>query len=128
MAEKTLEQLRAAVDRFPETVTAKLRAVAFRTSRNVYARAKQNLIAQQKTPARNLANAMEIEEQADKKQFLVRSEAPTDQPENLPVWIERGTSNMQARPYMRPAQDAEEPNFIKEMSAAALSVAERELT
>ncbi len=122
-----LAELRAKVDRFPEAVTAALRARAWTTSRIVWTDAKRRLLAQRKTPAHALADALVVLEDAAKKEFLVRSEAPPGQPANLPIWIERGTRFMQARPYMRPAADSAEARYKSDMIAAATQVAEREL-
>jgi hypothetical protein len=122
-----LAELRAAVDRFPAAVTAALRASAWQTSRRVFADAKRRLLAQQKTPAHALADAMQVLEDPAKKQFLVLAQAPAGQPANLPIWIERGTRFMRARPYMRPAADGAQARYKADMTAAATQVATREL-
>ncbi len=122
-----LAELRAKVDRFPAAVTAALRARAWTTSRIVWADARRRLLAQRKTPAHALADAMRVLEEPAKKQFLVLSQAPAGQPANLPIWIERGTRFMRARPYMRPAADAAEARYKGDMIAAATAVATREL-
>jgi hypothetical protein len=122
-----LKEMREAVDRLPATVTASLRAVAWRSSRNIYAKAKALLVAQQKTPSRKLANAMEIIEDAEKKRFEVISHPPGDQPANLPIWNEHGTRFMRARPYMRPALDSEQATYHSEMQQASQRAAEEAL-
>ena len=107
--------MKAAVEQLPKAVTAALRAVAFRVSRSVYADAKQRLIAQQKTEARALANEIHVNERENAKAFDVVSDAPADQPANLPIWIEFGTIHMRARPYMRPALDAAQDGYKREV-------------
>lgn len=115
--------MRKAVEQLPRAVTLALRAVAFRVSRTVYADAKQRLIAQQKTPSRKLANAMHIEEHESEKAFEVISDAPSDQPANLPTWIEFGTVKMEARPYMRPALDHANAGYRRDMETASIEAA-----
>lgn len=124
---KGLTEMRSAVSDLPRTVTAALRAVAWRKSRDVYATAKALLIAQQKTPSRKLANAMEIVEVEEKKKFLVISHPPSDQPANLPIWNEHGTRFMTARPYMRPALDEHSQSYRAEMEAASTKAAREAL-
>lgn len=138
-----LAELRRAVDRFPDAVTAQLRSVAWRTSRRVMERAKDKVAVDTGYTKDNIY----ILEEPDKKQFTV--EAGTDRPRvkfmvrkgtrtgrvhtqrvtlnMLPVWLEHGTIHMAARPFMRPAADAEYPRYAQEMRAAAEAVAEKEL-
>jgi HK97 gp10 family phage protein len=118
-----MREMRQAVEQLPQAVTLALRAVAFRVSRDVYADAKRLLIVQQKTDARNLANEMHIEEHASEKAFEVIADAPSDQPANLPTWLEFGTWKMAARPFMRPALDAANAGYKREMEQASIDAA-----
>lgn len=123
-----LATLRRQIDRFPETVTAKLRAVAWRKAREVKAIAAR-LAPKDTVPPRSQHNeghphigeSIVIIEDADNKQFLVRPETPW-QP-NLGLWLERGTVHMSARPFMRPAGDQVEGSYRSEMEAAAKEAA-----
>jgi len=134
-----LQQLRANIERFPKEVTARLRSVAFRTSREVMARA-QALVPVDTGWTRD---HIHIIEDAAHKQFLVSD--GSDRPQvrialhtstrsgrmhtqkvtlnMLPNWIEYGTVKMRARPFMRPAADAVLPSYRAEMIAVATQTA-----
>lgn len=120
-----LEELKRAIDQLPADVTAALRAVAFRKSREAMAIAKSMLRSKLKTPAHKLIDNIEIIENAEKKEFVVISQAPDDQPANLPLWVERGTRHMAARPYIRPAGDAINESYKSESLKAAESVVDK---
>jgi HK97 gp10 family phage protein len=123
-----LAALRSAIDRLPNEVTARLRAVAWRKSREVKDIAR-GLAARNDSPDRgrlntgepHLADSIVIIEDAEHKQFRVEPDTPWNP--NLGLWIERGTVKMQARPFMRPAGDAVDPSYKREMMQAAESVA-----
>lgn len=117
-----LSELKQAIERLPAEVTAALRAVAWRKSREAMAIAKSTLRSKLKTPAHKLIDNIEVIENADKKEFVVISQAPDDQPANLPLWVERGTVHMAARPYMRPAGDAIDASYKSESLKVAESV------
>lgn len=130
-----LKELKASVDKLPDTVTAALRSVAWRTSRSVMDKAKQ-LVPVDTGYTRDHIHVVEF---PDEKLFVVN--AGTDAPRvsialhrskrsgrthtqrvtqnNLPLWLERGTRFMRARPFMRPAADASEDQYKREMVATA---------
>jgi len=114
-----LDEMRRAVDQLPATVTAALKTVAKRSAQRIEGDAARRLRSQQKTEAHALADAITITEDVPNKQYIVTSKAPVGQPANLPIWNEHGTSKMAARPYMRPAADAEGPVYEREVVAAA---------
>jgi len=114
-----LDEMRRAVDQLPATVTAALKTVAKRSAQRIEGDAARRLRSQQKTEAHALADAITITEDVPNKQYIVTSSAPAGQPANLPIWNEHGTSKMPARPYMRPAADAEGPTYEREVAAAA---------
>jgi len=137
-----LAALRAKVDTFPAVVTAQLRSVAWRTSRRVMEQAKAKVPVDTGYTQDNIY----VAEEPDKKLFRV--EAGTDRPRvrivthakpsgrvhtqsvtlnMLPVWLEYGTIHMAARPFLRPAADAEIDRYKAEMLAAAEGVAKQEL-
>ncbi len=122
-----LAELRAAVDRLPETVTQALRAVAWRSSRNVMAAAKANLAAKTHATGRT-GRSIRVIEEADEKRFVVIVPGDSAQPANLPMWLEYGTKHMQARAYLRPAMDAESAHYLREMARVSVDVVRKALT
>lgn len=112
------------IDQLDTVVTERLRAVAWRKSREVQARAKA-LAPRDRSTKRgshtkgqpHLADSIVVIEDAPHKQFLVRPETPWLP--NLGLWIERGTVHMRANPFMRPAGDAIEASYRREMTEAA---------
>lgn len=117
-----LAELRSAVQRLPDDVTSALKTVAHRSAKNIAGDAARLLRGQQKTDAHKLADAIEVVEDAENRQFKVFSRPPLGQPTSLTIWNEYGTSKMAARPYMRPAADHERESYVRESEAAAVSV------
>lgn len=118
-----LKELEQAIDRLPTAVTAALRAVAWRTSRAIKDRAK-SLAPRGNEPRGDLnegnphlADSIVIIEDEARKQFRIEPDTPWNP--NLGLWVERGTVKMRARPFMRPAGDAENATYQREMTAAA---------
>lgn len=118
-----LKELDAAIDKLPDAVTAALRGVAKDTAYRIQARAR--VLAPVGTEPRgkytkgqpHLRDAIEVIEQSEQKQFLVDPNTPWLP--NLALWIERGTTRMAARPFMRPAGDAENARYIADSTAVA---------
>lgn len=119
-----LSALRQAIDRLPADVTAALRTVARDTAARVQIRAGQILDSRTGGKAARIA-AITIVESAAEKQFLVIAEGAADKPPNLALFFERGTRTMAARPFMRPAADAETERYRSDLIAAASQVADR---
>lgn len=119
-----LAALRQQIERLPADVTAALRAVAWRTSRHVKERALQILNSRTNGKADRIA-AITIVEHETEKVFRVIAEGAVNKPANLALWFERGTRFMEARPFMRPAGDAEEATYRSESIKAARAVADR---
>jgi HK97 gp10 family phage protein len=119
-----LAELKRAIDAFPRTVTLALRGVAWHSARRIRTRAQQILRSKTHGTGKT-ANSIEVIE--EEKSFLVHVAGDPDRPANLPLWLERGTRHMAARPYMRPASDEEEPTYKREMEQAAIKVAEEKL-
>jgi HK97 gp10 family phage protein len=116
-----LAKLRQSIDALPRDVTAALRSVAWQTSRRVKDRARDILNARTGGKADRIAAITIVEDDAENV-FRVIAEGPSDKPANLALWFERGTRHMVARPFMRPAADAETEQFRRDMVDAALDV------
>jgi len=118
-----LADLRRQIDRFPTDVTKALRAVASVTAGRVQRRARAIVASKVKRGASVVA--ITVTDDPSHKQFLVIAEGAHDKPANLALWIERGTRFLIARPFLRPAGDAETPHYADEMMRAAERVADR---
>lgn len=125
-----LAEMRASVDRLPQDVTAKLRAIAWRTSRRVMEGMQRRLTHQDNPPlhAVKTAASVHVIEEADRKQFVVLVPGDPDRPRNLPMWLEHGTVHMRARPFQKPTEMEVEPQHQQEMVAAANAAVTEVLT
>lgn len=141
-----LETLRAAVDRFPEAVQAALKAVAKASADRIATHAAS--ILRSKTHGTGAtANSIRVLDRTADKEYVVEvpggpiptlslhrmkrsgrihTQAVTQN--NLPFWLERGTVHMAARPFLRPAADAESERYKRNMAAAAEAVGLKLLT
>ena len=113
-----MREARRTVERLPATVTARLRRAASQTATRIQGGARARLRAQTRGTGRT-ADAISVREDADGKAFAVESKAVRPAPANLPGWLEYGTSKMAARPYMRPAAEAERARYRREIQTAA---------
>ncbi len=121
-----LDELVKAVEDLPRAVTLALRAVAWQSSRKIKDRAAQLLDSQTHGTGKTAAS-IEIIDEEDKQQFVVWPKGNPDRPPNLPLWLERGTRYMTAKPYLRPAADEEDAHYKAAMLAAATRVADETL-
>ncbi len=134
-----IAELRQAIEQLPDAVTAALKEVARQTA------VRELATAQRLVPVKTgyTRDHIHIVEDVAHKQYLVV--AGTDAPEvrfswhiskrtgrghtqkvtlnMLPVWLEKGTRFMRARPFMRPASDAEQDRYRAEMDAASVATA-----
>lgn len=130
-----LTELIRSLDQWPAAETVAARQVAADTAARQQARARATLLSP--TPsllhgristAEHVADAIELVEDAPNQKFQVISKAPRGNPANLPIWIEFGTSKQAARPYMRPAADAETERYHHDLEAAVAAVAAKVFT
>lgn len=117
----------AAVQKLDTTVQAALRQVAEDTAN----RAKET--ARIKVPHDTYVtrDSIAVVPEPENRQFRVEvGTAPHNRDgrtaflPNLPLWLEYGTSKMEARPFLRPAMDAERERYIRDMAAAVTDVVE----
>lgn len=116
-----LDEVRAAVTELPRAVTLAVRAVAWRTSRRVYSSAQARLNALTHGTGETARN-LRVTEHEERKSFVVDVGPMAGRPANLPLWIERGTIKMRARPFMRPSLEAESATYIREVEDAVQRV------
>ncbi len=113
-----LKEARAAVERLPQEVVAALKAVAKQTAERIAINAAS--ILRSKTHGTGAtAASIRVLDESKYKRFTVNVPGSPEKPAQLPAWIERGTRHMAARPYLRPAGDAENERYKRDMAAAA---------
>ncbi len=115
-----LDELKAAVEQLPSQVTAALKGVAHASALRIQSRARQILTSKihGHGPDRiRTVDAIVVIEEDARKQFVVTVQNPENP--NLGLWLERGTKHMEARPFMRPAGDEEDPRYKRDSLAAA---------
>lgn len=127
VTETGMDELRKAVENLPRSVTLALRGVAWQSSRRIKTRAAEILNSKTHGTGKTAAS-IEIIEEPENKQFVVWVRGNPDRPANLPLWLERGTSTMSAKAFMRPAADEEDPVYQREMARAATDVLNKALT
>ncbi len=113
-----LKEARAAVERLPEHVIAALKAVAKSTAHRIATNAAS--ILRSKTHGTGAtADSIRVLDESQHNQFVVNVPGDSSRPSALPLWLERGTRHMAARPFLRPAGDAENERYKHDMAAAA---------
>lgn len=129
-----LDEMRRAVDALPSDVTVALKRVAQGSANAIVLRARQRLAQSPDPPLKGesqshgaTAKAIEVVEDTENKQYIVESKSPPGMPTNLVIWREFGTVHQPARPYMRPAIDAERAVYLQQVEEAAVSVVKKAL-
>ncbi len=122
-----LTEARAAVEALDVTVTAALKDVARRTADRIAVNAA-SLLRSKTHSTGKLAASIRVLDESDENRFVVNVPGDASQPANLPVWVERGTRYMVARPFLRPAGDAESTRYVSEMTAIAERTVREALT
>ncbi len=112
-----LKETLAAIERLPATVTAGLKEVARRTSADIVDDYRRRLLSQ--TKARKTAASARVLDESDRKQFVANVPGDPADPEGLTGWLEYGTQRMNAKPSLRPAGDAQNDRYKREMASAA---------
>lgn len=138
---KGLDELKKLADALPAEVSAQLRSIAQRTAYRIMQRAKSLVPVATGYTRDNI----HVIDEADKHRYVV--EAGTDRPRvlisghtskrsgrfhtqrvtlnMLPNWIEYGTRFQVARPFMRPASDAERDQYERESTQVAEKLTEK---
>ena len=116
-----IKEAYADVERFPSDVTAALRRGAEASANRAWLMARRLVrVATGETQA-----AIGVVEDEARKQFLVEVDTDVVDPPMKAIWIEFGTKYMQARPFMRPARDAEDGRYQADQERAVTAVAKR---
>lgn len=119
-----VEETRRQIEQFDDDQTAALKAVARATAERILER-ERALLAAQTHGEGNTAAAIYIEDDSANKRFVVRFGLIRSRPANLPIWIEYGTVRQPARPFVRPAADAEIERYRHDMAVASEAAARR---
>lgn len=115
-------EMRRSIESFSDDQTAALKAVAFATAARILKRERE-LLASQTHGEGNTADALYIEDDSANKRFIVRFGLIKNRPANLPIFLEYGTVHMDARPFVRPAADAEKERYRRDMESASTNAA-----
>lgn len=113
-----LPELKQMIEEFPDDQAEALRATALVTADRVL-KTERQLLLQQTHGEGNTAAALKIVEHPENHVVSVLFGPIKDRPQNLPFWIEFGTIHQSARPFIRPAADAERERNTREMATAA---------
>lgn len=125
-----LDALKRQVDRLPDAVTDACRKVARDTALRVRARAVQKVPVDSGITRDSIVVTPHVEEKRYRVEVGAapphrRDDGDTAFLPMLPVWLEFGTKEMGARPFMRPAGDAESERYIRDMTSAVNTLARR---
>lgn len=105
------------VEQLPRTVTLALRSVAQRAAGRVYTSAQTRLRTQLHGQG-VFITGLRIVERSEMQAFIVDVGSVIGRPDNLALWIERGTVKMSARPFLRPSLEEHSAAYITESDAA----------
>lgn len=112
------------VDRFCADLERDLRSQAYVTAERIK-RTAQAILRSKTHGTGKTAAAIVVIEEKEHQQFVVESDGDESDPANLPIWLEFGTVNMQARPYMRPARDQHEAAYLADQERVFNAHAEK---
>ncbi len=122
-----LAELRRAVEQLPDAVTAACRKVARDTALRVRASAAAKVPFDSGITKDSIAVIPNTEEKFYRVETGPapphRREGRTAYLPNLPIWLEFGTRFKSARPFMRPAFDAEGDRYVRDMTDAVTRTA-----
>lgn len=130
-----VEELRRAIQQLPERMEQALRKHARDTALRIAAGMRRRLPEEGSTEYASgiTRDSVVVTPHVDERYYTAevgpapahrRDDGRTAYLPNLPIWLEHGTSKMQARPFLRPSVDEERDRYIREGKAIAEKTAE----
>lgn len=113
-----------------EQVETTLKTVAHKRARLVHAAAQGRLPSRGETPHATgwtRAHLVIVDDSAN-HQFRVEVQDSTMREPMLPVWIEYGTIDTAARPFLRPAADENRAGYLRDLDAALTHLLEKAIS
>lgn len=122
-----LAEMRRAIDAFPKAVEQVFQATARITANTIAQRARQLVPVATGRTQRSIRVREDLVHRAYHVEVGAHEGMPADQdwPPMLPVWIEYGTRFIPARPFMRPAIDAEQEPYRQRVERVSAQIAEQ---
>lgn len=120
-----LTEMRRAIDAFPKAVEQVFRDTARDTAHAIAQRARQRVPVRSGRTQRSIRVVEDLPHHAYHVEVGAHEGMPADKdwPANLPIWIEYGTRFIVARPFMRPAIDAEREPYRQRLERISAQVA-----
>ncbi len=122
-----LKEALSAVQQLPAAVTSALQTVARDTANRIAEKAKTNLQARTHGTGQTAAS-IHVIEHAERKQFVVDVPGAPGRDPKIPFYLEMGTRDMPARPFLRPAGDSESERYRRDMEKAATATIRKVVT
>jgi HK97 gp10 family phage protein len=121
-----LEEMRRAIEAFPKAVEQVFQDTARDTANKIAQRARQRVPVATGRTQRSIRVVEDLPHHAYHVEVGAQPDMPADRdwPQNLPIWIEYGTRFIPARPFMRPAIDAEREPYRQRLERISAHVAE----
>jgi len=122
-----LDEMRRAIEALPAAVQNGLQEVAQQTAARIATRARQHV----RVRSGYTHDQIEVQHDPQRRQSLITvgptpsHPATKDHPAMLAVWLEYGTRYMSAHPFMRPASDAEQDRYRRDLETASAAIAEQ---
>jgi HK97 gp10 family phage protein len=118
------EEMRRAIEAFPKAVEQVFQDTARDTANKIAQRARERVPVATGRTQRSIRVVEDLPHHAYHVEVGAHEgmQADRDWPPNLPIWIEYGTRFIAARPFMRPALDAEREPYRQRLERVSAQV------
>jgi HK97 gp10 family phage protein len=122
-----LDEMRRAIDAFPKAVEQAFQDTARTTANTIAQRARLLVPVGTGRTQRSIRVVEDLAHHAYHVEVGPHAGMPgtPDWPAHLPIWLEYGTRHMAARPFMRPALDAERERYRQRLEWISAQIAEQ---